>query len=99
MKYTSKLSNILIIKGYEILGKNNKVLHYIYILPVTGSDLTMVLNEFLRSRAGLTATKYMCYQGGCGTCIVTATYLDPSLQKNKTIAVHSVSFRLFFFKC
>ncbi|XP_063828755.1 probable aldehyde oxidase gad-3 [Ostrinia nubilalis] len=34
-------------------------------------DSQMTLVEFLRNRAGLRGTKYMCLEAGCGACIVS----------------------------
>ena len=47
---------------------------------------TQVLNSWLRSQPGLTGTKLMCYEGGCGACVV-------ALQRpfGNVIAVNSVS--------
>lgn len=36
------------------------------------------LNEYLRTHLQLTGTKVMCREGGCGACIVTAAFPDPS---------------------
>lgn len=49
---------------------------------------TDVLNSWLRSQPGLTGTKSMCYEGGCGSCVV-------ALQRpaEPVIAVNSVSFK------
>ncbi|CAH0400123.1 unnamed protein product [Chilo suppressalis] len=35
------------------------------------ADVTLV--DFIRKRAGLKGTKYMCREGGCGACIVNVT--------------------------
>ena len=45
------------------------------------------LNSWLRSQAGLTGTKWMCGEGGCGSCMVL---LQHPLKTPK--AVNSVSF-------
>ena len=49
-------------------------------------DPTFSLNYWLRNEAGLTGTKLMCNEGGCGSCVVLLQY--PS-QKPKI--VNSVS--------
>ncbi|XP_043920190.1 xanthine dehydrogenase-like [Protopterus annectens] len=40
-------------------------------------DPQMSLNEYLRSLLNLCGTKFMCYEGGCGACIVVLEYDDP----------------------
>ena len=50
----------------------------------------MSLNEWIRAQPGLTGTKKMCTEGGCGCCIVSATFTDLTTQKRKTIAINSV---------
>ncbi|KAK3789286.1 hypothetical protein RRG08_001676, partial [Elysia crispata] len=53
-------------------------------LPATTS-----LNEYLRERAGLTGTKVMCREAGCGCCAVTVTHLPPDSETMKTYSVQS----------
>lgn len=50
----------------------------------------LTLNEWLRAQPGLTGTKKMCGEGGCGCCVVAATVTDPSTSQQKTFAVNSV---------
>ncbi|XP_055348665.1 uncharacterized protein LOC129595632 [Paramacrobiotus metropolitanus] len=45
-----------------------------YNVPTTYSDVS--LNDYLRDHLGLTGTKVMCREGGCGVCIVHAAYPD-----------------------
>ncbi|RZF35328.1 hypothetical protein LSTR_LSTR003768 [Laodelphax striatellus] len=47
------------------------------------------LNTFIRDYAGLKATKFMCLEGGCGSCIVTARIENPSTKKTTSYAVNS----------
>ena len=49
------------------------------------------LARFLRNTLGLTGTKIMCGQAGCGACVVTATYIDPATAQLKTRSINSVS--------
>lgn len=49
------------------------------------------LNSFLRDVAGLTGTKFMCYEGGCGACVVAATAEHPVTKQRETFAINSVS--------
>ena len=37
---------------------------------VADVDPTQVFNSWLRSQPGLTGTKAMCYEGGCGSCVL-----------------------------
>lgn len=47
------------------------------------------LNSYLRNTLHLTATKYMCFEGGCGTCLVV---IEEKVNDKKNIfAVNSVS--------
>ncbi|XP_066268460.1 uncharacterized protein [Branchiostoma lanceolatum] len=45
---------------------------------VPNPDPLMTLNEWLRSQRGLTRTKVMCGEGGCGCCVVMVTHPDPT---------------------
>lgn len=35
----------------------------------------------------------MCYEGGCGSCIVTGKYFDLTTQQYKVVSVNSVNFK------
>jgi len=48
-------------------------------------DPLLTLNAWIRSQSGLTGTKFMCYEGGCGSCIVTL-----EKPKDHFMAVNSV---------
>ena len=41
----------------------------------------MTLNEYIRSQPGLTGTKKMCGEAGCGACTVMLSYYDTNLQE------------------
>ena len=58
---------------------------------VDGASPLVSLNEWIRAQPGLTGTKRMCGEGGCGCCVVSASFLDRVTQKSKTIAINSVS--------
>ncbi|KAF5284774.1 hypothetical protein FQA39_LY04499 [Lamprigera yunnana] len=47
------------------------------------------LNDYLRLKANLTGTKAMCYEGGCGVCIVAVSIIDPITNRTVTISVNS----------
>ena len=49
------------------------------------------LNEWIRSQYGLTGTKRMCGEGGCGCCVVSLTRTDLLSNKPVTLAINSVS--------
>ena len=46
--------------------------------PVPKSFAATTLSTFLRVHLGLTGTKVMCREGGCGVCTVHAEFPDPS---------------------
>lgn len=48
------------------------------------------LNEYLRKNLNHTGTKYMCLEGGCGACVVAATFTNPKSNTKETKAVNSV---------
>lgn len=47
------------------------------------------LNAYLRQKAHLTGTKNMCFEGGCGSCVVAVTVRDPVTQREVVFAVNS----------
>ncbi|GLV44087.1 Aldehyde oxidase 3 [Carabus blaptoides fortunei] len=55
------------------------------------NDITpeTTLNSYLRDYVGLKDTKWMCYEGGCGSCIVAATIPHPVTKRKRTLAVNS----------
>ncbi|XP_059486225.1 uncharacterized protein LOC132202920 isoform X2 [Neocloeon triangulifer] len=53
------------------------------------------LNTFIRDVANLKGTKYMCQEGGCGACIVSATIEHPISKQRETKAVNSCLVRVF----
>lgn len=48
------------------------------------------LNEYIRTVAKLRGTKAMCYEGGCGVCVVNVRIATPPMNEFKSYAVNSV---------
>ena len=48
------------------------------------------LNSWLRSQPGLTGTKKMCGEGGCGCCVVAVSLQSPVTQQETTFSINSV---------
>ena len=61
------------------------------MFAVSEEEASTRLVEFIHQKTGLLGTKTMCYEGGCGVCVVSATYMDHVLGKKKTISLNSVS--------
>ena len=62
---------------------------------VEGASALLSLNDWLRAQPGLTGTKKMCGEGGCGCCVVAATLTDPiAPSQSSTIAINSVGIEL-----
>ncbi|XP_060646392.1 LOW QUALITY PROTEIN: uncharacterized protein LOC132784651 [Drosophila nasuta] len=47
------------------------------------------LNTFIREHAGLTGTKFMCQEGGCGVCVCALSGIHPVTGELSTWAVNS----------
>ena len=60
-------------------------------VQVSNANPNTTLNEWIRSQYGLTGTKKMCGEGGCGCCAVSVLRKDPTTGKDTTISVNSVS--------
>ena len=49
-----------------------------------------MLVDFIRDTARLKGTKYMCREGGCGACVVTARTKNPATGLDVIKSVNSV---------
>ncbi|BFZ04913.1 hypothetical protein BsWGS_07952 [Bradybaena similaris] len=56
---------------------------------------TASLLDFLRESGLSTGTKGCCYEGGCGICIATVTFLDPVTNTNRAYSVNSCCLALY----
>ena len=54
-------------------------------------DANVTLNEWIRSQNGLTGTKKMCGEGGCGCCVVSVKRTHPVTQEPIITGINSVS--------
>ncbi|XP_044734075.1 xanthine dehydrogenase-like [Chrysoperla carnea] len=50
---------------------------------------TTSLNTFIRNVAQLKGTKFMCLEGGCGSCLVTAEFDHPITKNRSIVGVNS----------
>ena len=60
-------------------------------ISVDAAQQSMSLFVFLRYVARLPGTKVMCFEGGCGACVVTASYQLPGNKEEVTKAVNAVN--------
>lgn len=68
------------------------MLNYFFVNVVNAKDIppSTTLNSYLRENLHLTGTKFMCLEGGCGSCIVA---VEETVNGNKNVfAVNSVSY-------
>ena len=62
-------------------------------------DPNTTLNEWIRSQHGLSGTKRMCGEGGCGCCVVSVQRKDPTTGSDATISINSVSTQIATINC
>ena len=60
---------------------------------LNGVDANVTLNEWIRSQNGLTGTKKMCGEGGCGCCVVAVKKTHPVTQEPIITGINSVRFQ------
>lgn len=63
----------------------------LFLVDLLALPADITLNTFIREHAQLTATKFMCLEGGCGACVVAVKGKHPVTGKLKTWAANSVS--------
>ena len=61
-------------------------------VQLSNANPNTTLNEWIRSHYGLSGTKKMCGEGGCGCCVVSVLRKDPTTGKGTAISLHSVSY-------
>ncbi|XP_051862472.1 uncharacterized protein LOC117575897 [Drosophila albomicans] len=66
-----------------------KVNGFPYEVQPADYAVDITLNTFLREHLHLTATKYMCLEGGCGSCVCVIQRRHPVTGELKTHAVNS----------
>ncbi|XP_017462857.1 PREDICTED: probable aldehyde oxidase 4, partial [Rhagoletis zephyria] len=60
-----------------------------YNVDLASLPADITLNTFIREHAQLTATKYMCLEGGCGVCVCVVRGKHPATGETRTWAVNS----------
>uniref|UniRef100_A0A1B0GDN7 FAD-binding PCMH-type domain-containing protein n=1 Tax=Glossina morsitans morsitans TaxID=37546 RepID=A0A1B0GDN7_GLOMM len=60
-----------------------------YTVDLKSLPADVTLNTFIREHAQLTATKFMCLEGGCGVCVVTIKGKHPVTGELRTWAANS----------
>ncbi|XP_067645565.1 uncharacterized protein [Eurosta solidaginis] len=60
-----------------------------YSVDLSSLPPDITLNTFIREHAMLTATKFMCLEGGCGVCICVVRAKHPATGDTRTWAVNS----------
>lgn len=54
-------------------------------MAASNEELRLSLNTFIRNVAKLKGTKFMCFEGGCGTCIVFVERNGSTLSVNSCL--------------
>lgn len=80
-------SNILLKRKFI----SAKISFFIHVVDPDQVPSSKSLAHFIRDHLHLKGTKISCNQGGCGACVVKATFEDPATGQQKTRSVNSVS--------
>ena len=83
---TASGRDVFLVEGPVTIEVNGQVM----TVDTTALSASTSLLSFLRNTLMLTGTKAMCYQAGCGACMVTATFTDAFSGAIKTRAVNAV---------
>ncbi|KAG8325288.1 hypothetical protein J6590_071543 [Homalodisca vitripennis] len=75
--------------NYVTFSLNGKI-HKVWGLPA-GTTLL----QYIREHAHLKGTKYMCREGGCGSCIVNLTFTDPVTGIDRSFGINSCLYALY----
>ncbi|XP_055857003.1 uncharacterized protein LOC129919921 [Episyrphus balteatus] len=60
-----------------------------FTVNLTTLPVDISLNTFIREHAGLSGTKFMCLEGGCGACVCVVKGAHPVSGEERTWAVNS----------
>ncbi|XP_055908127.1 uncharacterized protein LOC129942966 [Eupeodes corollae] len=60
-----------------------------FTVNLTTLPVDVTLNTFIREHAGLSGTKFMCLEGGCGACVCVVKGPHPVTGEQRTWAVNS----------
>lgn len=89
---TKTHKNKHLVKNCEFLFEINALIINLYqFVAVSGLPAETSLNTYIRDHAGLTGTKFMCKEGGCGACVVSLEFTHPATAQERTVSVNSVS--------
>jgi xanthine dehydrogenase/oxidase len=61
-----------------------------YTVKVDDVTPSTTLNSYIRDTLQLTSTKALCFEGGCGSCVVVLYSKDPMTEEDIYQAVNSV---------
>ncbi|XP_053677596.1 uncharacterized protein LOC128727682 [Anopheles nili] len=67
----------------------------VYTANAEDVPLDTSLNSYIRNYAYLSGTKFMCLEGGCGTCIVNVCGVHPVTKETRSWSVNSCLFPIF----